>query len=166
MKYEFLNYFFRFLQKLKMQINGFKETKGEVVTCLIYVHLVIKTFRWSKHETAWTSNLLYTKPLEKCVSYTLNWNYWSYIFNNKGCSVTIQRALSRRHTTKESDDSKEDPINVDRPWGSFTKTILRISFKWRCFFPIRSDFLGQVYLMRNCFFTVNTSAEQLLLQSN
>ena len=166
MKYEFLNYFFRFIQKLKIQNNGFKETKGEVVICLIYVNLVIKTFWWSKHETAWTSSLLYTKPLEKCVSYALNWNYWSYIFNNKVCSVTIRRALSKRHTTKESDDPKVDPINVDPPWGSFTKTILRISFKWRCFFRIRSDFLGQVHFMRNCFFTVNPSAEQLLLQSN
>ena len=27
-------------------------------------------------------------------------------------------------------------------------------------------FLGQVHFMRNFFFTVNTSAEQLLLQSN
>ena len=69
MKYKFLNSTFRFLQKLKIQNKklkiGFNKTKGEIITCLIYVNLVTKPFYWSKYETAWTSSLLYTKPLEK-----------------------------------------------------------------------------------------------------
>ena len=69
MKYEFLNSTFRFLQKLKIQNKtlkiGFNETKGDIITCLIYVNLVTKPFYWSKDETAWASSLLYTKPLEK-----------------------------------------------------------------------------------------------------
>ena len=61
-KIEFLNSTFRFLQKLKI---GFNETKRDIITCFIYVNLVTKPLCWSKYETAWTSSLLYTKPLEK-----------------------------------------------------------------------------------------------------
>ena len=59
----------------------------------------------------------------------------------QSCSTTIQSVLSKRHTAKKRiDDPKVDPINVDPQWGSFTKTILRISFKWRCYLSHTQDF--------------------------
>ena len=83
----------------------------------------------------------------------------------QSCSTTIQSALSKRHMAKKRiDDPKVDPINVDPPWGSFTKTILRISFKWRCYLSHTQDISLTVtfyekLLHRKHFCIADTSVE-------
>ena len=91
---------------------------------------------------------IFQTPGKKCVPSALNWNDWSYIVNDKSCSATVQNVPSKKNAPKEN------PINVDPPWGSFTKTILRISFKWRCSFSCTYD-----------FFRTATFYEKLLLHS-
>ena len=56
------------------------------------------------------------------------------LFNNKSCSATIQRVLSARHMEKENWWHKKGPYQCGPRWGSFTKSILRIFFKWWCSF--------------------------------
>ena len=93
---------------------------------------------------------IYQTAGEKCVPSALDWNYWSYIFNDKSCSATIQRA-QEAYDKKRADDSKEHPINVDPPWGLFTTND-------DVFCRIRRTFLGQLNFTRNYFFAANTCA--------
>ena len=109
-----------------------------------------------------------TKPLEKkWVPSALNWNYWSYIFNNKSCLATSQRALPKRHTAKEKWQPKRGFSQCWAPVRIVYKDNFKIFFQMTMLFlAYVVTFLGQVHFMRNCFFTVNIPAEQLLLQSN
>ena len=104
---------------------------------------------------------------EKCVSSALNWNYWSYIHNNKSCYATIQKALSKRHMAKENWWPKREPYQCGPPVKIVYKDNFKNFFQMTMFFlAYLVTFLGQVHFMRNYFFTVNTSVEQLLLQSS
>ena len=55
---------------------------------------------------------------KKCVPSALDWNYWSCIFNDKRCPATVKRA-QEAYDKNSADEPKEDPINVDPPWGLF-----------------------------------------------
>ena len=70
--------------------------------------------------------LLFQTAEKKCVPSALNWNCSSDIVDDKSCSATIQNAPFKRYTTKRELMTYQCGL----PWGSFTKTILRISFKW------------------------------------
>ena len=164
MKYKFLNSTFRFLQKLKIQNKklkiGFNKTKGEIITCLIYVNLVTKPFYWSKDETAWTSSLLYTKPLEKNAFHLLWTEITEVIFSIiKVALQQFREPFSKRHTVKEKWRPKKGPYQCWSPM----KIVYKGNFK-NFFLACVVTYLGQVHFMRNYFFTVNTTAEQLLLQ--
>ena len=114
---------------------------------------------------------------EKMRSICSGLNYWSYIFNDKSCSAAIHRA-QEAYDKKRADDPKEHPINVDPLWGSFTKTILRICFKWRCYLSYTKDlartakFYDKLLLHSKHFCRasnltrVTSSTQQLLFQSS
>ena len=55
---------------------------------------------------------IYQTAGEKCVPSALDWNYWSYIFNDKSCSAAI-RTAQKTYDKKRTDDPKEHFINVD-----------------------------------------------------
>ena len=55
---------------------------------------------------------IYQTTGEKCVPSAMDWNYWSYIFNDKSCSGTIQTA-QEAYDKIRADDPKEHSIIVD-----------------------------------------------------
>ena len=70
LKYQFLNFTFHFLQKLKNENNTFlnlifNETKAETKSCVLYIHLVTTPFCPSRDKTTQTSGVPYQAAGEK-----------------------------------------------------------------------------------------------------
>ena len=130
--------------------------KQKQKSCWLYVNLVTEPFCWRKMKLLKIAVCCIPNHRGK----KLTWNY--IIFNDKGCSATIQITLSKR---------REKRITVKRglmTQNSSVRIVYKDSFKnfyhqmTMLFLAYVVTILGQLHFTGNYIFVVNISASELL----